>query len=131
MPDNAQPRRARRILLVEDEPLIRMIAAEMLANIGCEVLEAGNAAEALGIADEGLDRIDALMIDLGLPDQPGEQVIRKLLDRRSDLPVIVTTGADTVAAARRLDDCGTIRFLEKPYYFKDLREAIGLLVPAG
>jgi DNA-binding NtrC family response regulator len=131
MPDTVQPRRGPQVLLVEDEPLIRLIAAEMLANIGCGVLEAGNGAEALEIAGEGLDRIDALMIDLGLPDQPGEQVIRKLLDQRPDLPVIVTTGADTVAAARRLNDCGAIRFLEKPYYFSDLQEAVRLLIPAG
>jgi CheY-like chemotaxis protein len=110
------------ILLVEDEPLIRMMAAEMLELLGYGVVEAGNGAEALaGIAAEALDGV---LIDLGLPDQPGEQVIRQIHELKPQLPIIVCTGADTRAAGQRLADCGVIGFLEKPYYLKDLERVM-------
>ena len=130
MADSAEPQGRPQIMLVEDEPLIRMLAAEMLDQLGFGAVEAGCAAEALALTHR-LDGVDALMIDLGLPDQPGENVIRALRLLRPDLPVIVTTGADTAAAASRLDDCAQLTFLEKPYYFNDLKVAIANIAVAG
>jgi CheY-like chemotaxis protein len=110
------------ILLVEDEPLIRMMAGEMLELLGYGVVEAGSGAEALaGVHGQPLDGV---LIDLGLPDQPGEAVIRQIHDMKPDLPIIVCTGADTRAAGQRLADCGVIGFLEKPYYFNDLERVM-------
>jgi CheY-like chemotaxis protein len=130
MADSAEPRRGQKILVVEDEPLIRMIAVEMLDLLGHEVLEACNGAEALALAaDPG--GIYALMIDLGLPDRSGEEVIRLISQSHPGLPVIVTTGSDTAAAAHRLDGLGIVAFLEKPYNFKDLELAIAPLARAG
>jgi DNA-binding response OmpR family regulator len=131
MPDNAEPLGLPQMLLVEDEPLIRMVAADMLAMLGYGVLEAGSGAEALAIAGDPKCRIDALMIDLGLPDQPGETVARLICDERPGLPVIVTTGTDTAAAARRMTGCAVAAYLQKPYYFKDLEAVIPLLSTAA
>jgi DNA-binding response OmpR family regulator len=131
MPDIAELRPRALILLVEDEPLIRMLAVEMLCQLDFAAVEASSASEALQIADQGLDRFAALMIDLGLPDQPGENVIRRVRHLRPDLPVFITTGADTAAAAHRLDDCGLVAFLEKPYSFKELEAAVANLSVAG
>jgi CheY-like chemotaxis protein len=131
MADNAEPRGLPQMLLVEDEPVIRMVAAEMLALLGYGVLEAASGGEALAIAGDPKCRIDALMIDLGLPDQPGETVARLICDDRPGLPVIVTTGSDAATAAPRLDGCGVVAFLEKPYYFKDLEAVAATLSTAG
>ena len=131
MPDNAEPRGLPQMLLVEDEPLIRMVAADMLAMLGYAVLEAGSGGEALAIAGDPKCRIDALMIDLGLPDQPGETVARRICDERPGLPVIVTTGADTTAAAPRMTGCGVVAYLQKPYYFKDLEAVTAALSTAS
>jgi DNA-binding response OmpR family regulator len=127
MSDNTAPQ----MLLVEDEPLIRMVAADMLAMLGYDVLEAASGAEALAIAGDPTCRIDALMIDLGLPDQPGEMVARIIREQRADLPVIVTTGTDTAVAARRMTGCAVAAFLQKPYYFKDLEAVIVALTTAA
>lgn len=113
-----------RILVVEDEPLIRMLAADMLDLLGFEVVEAGTGSEALAIPAEELQGITALMIDLGLPDQPGEEVVRGLLQKRPDLPVIVTTGADATQALSRVGAEHTVTVLEKPYQLKDLERTI-------
>jgi DNA-binding response OmpR family regulator len=130
MPDNAEPRGLPQILVVEDEPLIRLMAVDMLALLGYDVLEAGSGAEAMAFASDPKYRLDALMIDLGLPDQPGEDVVRQVCALRPGLPVIVTTGSDTALAGRRLSDCGVISFLEKPYYLKDLEVAVAALSTA-
>jgi DNA-binding response OmpR family regulator len=131
MPDNAGPRDPPQILVVEDEPLIRMVATDMLKLLGYTVLEAASGAQALAIADDPQCRLDALMIDLGLPDQPGETVALRICQQRPGLPVIVTTGSDAVAAAPRLAGCGVVAFLEKPYYFKDLEAVVATLSTAG
>ena len=120
-----------RILVVEDEPLIRMMAADMLDMLGYAVVEAGTGQEALAIPQEDLDGIVALMIDLGLPDQPGEEVVCGLLEKRPDLPVIVTTGSDAAAALSRIGAERAVIVLEKPYQLKDLERAIAPLAPAG
>lgn len=126
MSDNAEPQ----VLLVEDEPLIRMVAADMLAMLGYAVLEAASGGEALAIAADPKCRIDALMIDLGLPDHPGETVALAICEGRPGLPVIVTTGRDTAVAAPRLAGCLVAAFLQKPYYFKDL-EAVTATLSTG
>jgi DNA-binding response OmpR family regulator len=99
------------------------MAVEMLETLGYGALEASNGAEALALIGGGRG-IDAMIIDLGLPDQPGERVIRQVLDLRPGLPVIVATGADTVGARQGLNDCPGVNYLGKPYYFSDLEQAL-------
>ncbi len=119
------------VLLVEDEPLVRMLAADMLDALGYAVVEAGSGAEALAVDDEALKALAGLVIDLGLPDQPGEEVARRLRERRPDLPVILTTGADASAAKAALAGGGPVEVLEKPYQFNDMEQAAGILASAA
>jgi CheY-like chemotaxis protein len=121
-----------RVLLVEDEPLIRMLTTDMLDALGFVAIEAATGAEALAIDDGDLAALAGLVIDLGLPDQPGEEVIRKLRQRRPDLPVILTTGADATEALSRLAGGSPAAALEKPYQLSELQQAAGILAaPAG
>ncbi len=121
----------RRVLLVEDEPLIRMLTIDMLDVLGFAATEAGTGAEALAIDDRALADLAGLVIDLGLPDQPGEEVARRLRQRRPDLPVILTTGADASDALGRLTGSGPAVALEKPYQFSELSEAAGIMTVAA
>ncbi len=118
---------ARQILVVEDEALIRMLAVDMLNTLGFEPLEAETGEEAITLAGAHLHQLSALMIDLGLPDQPGEEVIRQILALRPDLPVFVTTGSDPAAAASRLRGQGHISVLGKPYEYNDLKRVMASL----
>ena len=121
----------RQILVVEDEPLIRMLAVEMLDVLGFGAVEAADAAEALAIDTDTLNSAAALMVDLGLPDLPGEEVVRRLLQKRPDLPVIVTSGSDAAAAAQRLGLRHSVTILEKPYQLRDLERALTTLAAVG
>ena len=115
------------VLLVEDEPLIRMLTTDMLDALGFTAIEAATGAEALAIDDRDLQAAAGLVIDLGLPDQSGEEVVRLLRQRRPDLPVILTTGADASEALARLAGGGPAVALEKPYQLSELQQAAGIL----
>ncbi|MEI9890112.1 MAG: response regulator [Caulobacteraceae bacterium] len=112
---------------MEDEPLIRMLAVDMLDALGYVAVEAASGEEALAFDDRVLREATCLMIDLGLPDMSGEEVARRLRLRRPDLPVILTTGADASRARANLAGEGSVGVLEKPYQFNDLHRVLGEL----
>ena len=83
------------MLLVDDEALIRMTTAEMLADLGYEVVEAHSAEAALELVDDGL-RIDILMTDHLMPGMTGASLARVVKDRWPETAVLIVSGyADT------------------------------------
>ena len=125
----ASPERPNQILLVEDEPLIRMIAVETLVEMGYEVIEAGTAAEALASLDRDAVSLALAIVDLGLPDQPGEQLVAALRNRRPDLPVLVASGREATGQ-HRANESDRIYALQKPYGPEDLLAAVARIIGA-
>ena len=105
---------ALRVLLVEDEMLVRMTTAAMLADLGHDVLEAETGAEALARLGEG---IDLLVCDLGLPDMDGMALVDRVRERLPGVPVVVASGA------ARAEGRGIV-WLGKPYDEAALRAAL-------
>jgi PAS domain S-box-containing protein len=79
------------VLLVDDEVLIRMSTADMLAEAGYEVVEASSAEEALKLFDGGA-RIDMLVTDHMMSGMTGGELAHVVRDRRPDLPVLIISG---------------------------------------
>ena len=113
-------------LLVEDELLVAMAATEVLDELGFPVLEAASATRALELAQAHKDAIAFAMVDLGLPDLPGEELIRKLRALYPSLPIIVATGKGPGAIDASIRSLRNLAIMTKPYDFEDLRAAIGL-----
>lgn len=113
------------VLVVEDEPMIRMLAADMLDVLGWSVLEAGLAEEAVKFAEDAGERFEAALVDLGLPDRSGEELVGDLRRLRPGLPIIVTTGRDEHDMDESLRDA--VVFLGKPYQLSDLEAAFSAL----
>lgn len=83
--------RTQRVLLVEDAPEIRDAFTLLLQAEGAEVTATATGRQALEWA--GRTRFDVLLTDLGLPDIPGDVLIRQILATRADRPrVVVVTG---------------------------------------
>jgi PAS domain S-box-containing protein len=115
-----------RILLVEDEAVVRGLVAEMLEARGYEVLEAPCPLEALELAES--ERCDLLLTDVVMPKMNGRELARRIRGRTPSLHVVYTSGyaPEAVLDGGRLD-AGEF-FLQKPFTAGDLgaivREAL-------
>ena len=123
----------RRVLLVEDEALVAMAAIDKLNELGFEVVAAATAQAAVNhvSADHGgsAAQFEFAVVDFGLPDRPGEQLIAELKALRPDLPIIVASGyAEDVLRGRIKPDDG-FAFLNKPYDLAGLQRAIDTVAP--
>jgi CheY-like chemotaxis protein len=117
----------RRVLLVEDEALVAMIAADSLSELGYDVVSVGTARAALEHAHPDCAKFDFAVIDMGLPDRPGEDLIFDLREICPDLPIIVASGYGEAELRRRFKAYGQFVFLNKPYEETRLRAAIDSL----
>ena len=114
-------------LLVEDEALVAMVAADALDEMGYQVIEAASATLALQLAEINKDRIDVALIDLGLPDLPGEQLVGELRTLYPSMPIIVASGKGPGAIDTSVQLLHDIIILPKPYNFDDLQSALARL----
>lgn len=116
-----------RVLLVEDEALVAMIAADSLQELGYDVTEVGTARAALDCAHSDCAKFDFAVIDIGLPDRPGEDLISDLRQLCPDLPIIVASGYGEGELRRKFQAYDRFAFLNKPYERTSLRAAIDSL----
>jgi CheY-like chemotaxis protein len=114
------------VLIVEDEFLLRMDAADMIGAAGFEVVEAGNADEAIGILEARRD-ITVVFTDIQMPgSMDGLKLARAVRGRWPPIKIIATSGRVAIAETD-LPEGG--KFLPKPYSPTDvagvLREVTG------
>jgi CheY-like chemotaxis protein len=119
-----------RVLLVEDEVLVQMVAQEQLEELGCKVEVAGSVSEALAKVRRVAGGIDLAIVDIGLPDQKGDVLAMELRALYPRLPIVIASGYDEAAVRERFQDDANTSFVSKPYTMEDLRRVIGELRPA-
>lgn len=119
-----------RVLIVEDEMLVRMFAVDALEDVGFQVLQAGDATEATEALDATTDVV-AVIVDMGLPDRPGDQLAGELRARLQDLPILIASGRSERELKDRFAADKRIGVLVKPYTAAMLIGALAALgVPA-
>lgn len=114
-----------RVLVVEDDVLIRMSIAEMLESRGHTVFEAGDGNEAIRV--HASQAIDVLLADVGLPGMSGVEVAERMREAQPELPVLFATGDQTANGVVR---DGRTAVIVKPYGVADLTDAIGRITRA-
>jgi PAS domain S-box-containing protein len=121
--------RRSRILLVDDEALVRAITAEELEEAGFSILAVESSATALALLDAG-EAVDLLVTDLSMPGMDGLELIREVQRRRPGLPAVLLTGFATNAAELAVGGAvsGTFSLLRKPVPPTELAERISVLV---
>ncbi len=112
------------VLVVDDDPTTRDVTAEMLRAEGYEVAVATCGRAALELVAERSQAIDAVVLDILMPDMNGEDVHTGLQALRADLPVIIATGYAGEGAIDRLIDRGVAGVLRKPYRRRDLLDLL-------
>lgn len=114
-----------RILVVDDEQLIRWSLRWHLEQAGFEILEAETGKEAIDRFDQG---VDLALLDLRLPDTSGLSLLQRMKRRQPDCPVILITAHGGAEDAQRAVRAGAYRVLDKPFDFDGLvglvREAL-------
>lgn len=109
-------------LIVEDEPAVRHLGARLLQNLGFEVLEAKNGAEAINLVNNGLV-FDLLFTDAVMPKVSGRALLEDLRARDLRFDAVVTSGYPDELQGADLTRLGAA-FLAKPYTSELLRAAI-------
>ena len=115
-----------RIVLVEDNVQLATTIAEGLSEEDDYVVDVvGTAA---GAIDRGLRRdMDLMVLDLGLPDRDGLEVLRELRSARINVPILVLTARDAVEARVAALHAGADDYLVKPFAFAELVARIAAL----
>jgi DNA-binding response OmpR family regulator len=106
------------VLVIEDEPGITNFVRRGLEAAGFTVVTETDGQ--LGLLTAQRDDVDLVVLDLGLPGLPGEQVLRRLRVSRPALPVIVLTAKDAVRDRVENLDAGADDYMVKPFSFSEL-----------
>ncbi|MDE2597262.1 MAG: response regulator transcription factor [Sphingomonadales bacterium] len=107
-----------RILCVDDEPAILRLLAVVLAADGHEAVAAANGRDAIALAGRG--GIDAVLLDLGLPDRDGLELIAALR-KVSPAPILIVSARGEVAEKVAALDLGAADYITKPFDGDEVR----------
>ena len=113
-----------RVLIVDDEALIRWSVAETLVDLGLEVEQAGDARSALAALEDAERCFDVIVLDLRLPDMNDLTLLSTIRRRLPQTAVVLMTAFGTpeiVAEARAL---GVVEILSKPFELRELSRAV-------
>ncbi|GJD53242.1 Transcriptional regulatory protein KdpE [Methylobacterium crusticola] len=107
-----------RILVIDDEPPIRKLLRMGLSSQGYDVAEAPNGKAGLRMLAE--ERVDLVILDLGLPDIGGHDLLRRIREAAPDLPVIVLSSRGDEGGKVEALDLGADDYVTKPFGMNEL-----------
>ena len=112
------PKHARQVLIVDDEPVVRNGISRALNNRGMVTKLAANGQEALELLDH--DSFDLVLLDIHMPDMDGITVLNLIRAEHPQTDVIMITGYPTIDSAVHCIKLGAIDYLVKPFRLDDL-----------
>ncbi len=113
-----------RILFVDDEEVLVNVGKLMLERLGYKVTTAGSSTEALKAFRAAPDTFDLVITDMTMPTLTGDKLARKLIEIRTDIPIILCTGYSELISRERAVELGIRDFLMKPLTAKVLAHAV-------
>ena len=113
---------SKRILVIDDEPLVAQAVRMVLAFAGYEVLVAGGSQEGLALLEQR--EIDLVITDFNMPDMRGDELALHIKARWPDKPVIMLTAfAENIRNSSTVVACVDV-LISKPFEVADLRLAV-------
>lgn len=122
------PSLTRRILVADDEPLIRQLNSEVLTDVGYEVDVTADGADAWDHLQR--NRYDLLITDHDMPRLSGIELLKQLRSARMSLPVIMATGTVPYAEFNRHPWLQPVVTLRKPYGLLEFVDAVRVVLQA-
>jgi two-component system KDP operon response regulator KdpE len=107
-----------RVLVVDDEPPIRKLLRLGLSAHGYEIVETGSGKAALELFSQ--QKPDIIILDLGLPDMTGHELLRTLRTRDDSMPIVVLSSRDDEAGKVQALDSGADDYVTKPFGMDEL-----------
>jgi PAS domain S-box-containing protein len=129
-PDSAEDRPVgpvggkERILLVEDDPMVREVTRRILIGVGYEVIPAAGPEAALELAASGVAEFDLLLTDVVMPGINGPELSKRLRELRPGTPVLFMSGYTDDALSRINLAVSDISLLQKPFSAVDLTRRV-------
>ena len=111
-----------RILVVEDDPMVRDVVVAAIEEMGCDIEVSGDGAEALKRTE--LKHFDLIVTDMRLPGLDGLSLIKELKVGSADTDVIVMTGYGTIENAVECMKAGALEYLIKPFTSDQIQLAV-------
>lgn len=112
-----------KILVVDDEPLVRKLAVEILRRGGYKPHGVSSARDALELLDQ--ESFDLVVSDVVMPEMTGVEFLYELRERRPDLPVVLMTGGSKEPErTTKAVELGASGLVYKPFSHAELRDAV-------
>ena len=112
------------VLLVDDEEELRLVCEKMLRHIGFDVITAANGREAIENFKTQKADIEAVLLDLTMPDMDGEEVFRQLRNIDINVKVIIVSGFSLQEIEERFKNVGLLGALHKPFTMRELKKTL-------
>jgi CheY-like chemotaxis protein len=112
------------ILLIDDDPEVRLVGAKMLERLGFKVLSAAHGREGLEVFRASAGEITCVLLDLTMPEMGGEETFRQLRRLRQDVCVILSSGYNEQDVVQQFAGKGLAGFIQKPYNVAKLRDTL-------
>jgi CheY-like chemotaxis protein len=119
--------RVQGVLLIDDEEMIRETTKECLQEFDYQVYEAVSAEEGLDFIKENRDKVDLIVLDLGMPGMGGQKFLEKLNEFEAEFKIIVASGYSNHKISKNPKSYGADAFLAKPYSTSKLISIINSL----
>ena len=123
--------RHQRVLVVDDESLVRWSLAETLSAKGFEVAEAGDASSAIAALLSTDRRVAAVLLDVYLPDAHDLRVLKALRQMAPDTPVILMTAHGSPELSAEAIRLGAFSVLDKPFELDTLAPVVERAIATG
>ena len=113
-----------RVLVIDDEQIVRGVLMRMLRELGYEAIEAKEARHAVEYYREHWPKLDVVILDLNMPQMGGWECFATLREINPNLRAIISSGYGIDSAAQEIIDHRGVSFLQKPYQLAELAAAM-------
>jgi two-component system nitrogen regulation response regulator NtrX len=118
-----------KILVVDDDPEVRMATRDFLSSKGYDVSVAEGGREALRQLDSS--PADVVLLDVAMPDMDGLETLKRIVSAHPNLPVIMVTGNADIEITSKVLQLGAADYVPKPFDLDYLNQAIRIQLSPG